>query len=162
MAAIPEGASWSTVAARSVPLAAVWWALAEGVPGSWWVGVPAVVMAALASAILMPPVPIVWRELLRFVPFFLRRSLLGGLDVARRAFDPRLPIAPGIIDYGFRLPPGLPRVMLANTISLLPGTLGAGMEGDVLKVHVLDEGQDVAGEIAEVEQAIARLFGIAL
>ncbi|MDZ7751444.1 MAG: Na+/H+ antiporter subunit E [Gammaproteobacteria bacterium] len=65
--------------------------------------------------------------------------------------DPRLLIAPGIIDYGFRPPLGLPRVMLANTISLLPGTLGAGMEGDILKVHVLDEEQDVAGEIAEVD-----------
>ncbi len=162
MAAIPEGPRWATVAARSVPFAGVWWALAEGAPASWWVGVPAVVLAALASAALMPPVPIVWRELPGFVPFFLKRSVLGGLDVARRALHRRLPIAPAIIDYRFRLPPGLARVMLANTISLLPGTLGAGMEGDLLKVHVLDGRHDTAGEIAKVEAAIARVFGMTL
>ncbi|MDZ7750078.1 MAG: Na+/H+ antiporter subunit E [Gammaproteobacteria bacterium] len=162
MAATTDTFRWSTVAARSVPFAIIWWALTAGAPASWWVGAPAVLLAAVASAALMPPVPLVWRELLTFVPFFLKRSLLGGFDVARRALTPRLPIAPAIIDYPLRLPAGLARVMLANTISLLPGTLGAGMDGDRLKVHVLDGRQDSMREIADVEQAIARLFGTPL
>ena len=51
--------------------------------------------------------------------------LKGGVYVAWRAFDPRMPITPELIEYPLRLPPGLPRVILVNMVSLLPGTLSA-------------------------------------
>jgi hypothetical protein len=34
--------------------------------------------ALIASVALLPPVHLVWRELLKFAPFLLRRSLQGG------------------------------------------------------------------------------------
>ncbi|MDZ7752871.1 MAG: Na+/H+ antiporter subunit E [Gammaproteobacteria bacterium] len=130
IAATTDTFRWSTVAARSVPFAIIWWALTAGARhhGGW---VPAVLLAAVASAALMPPVPLVWRELLTFVPFFLERSLLGSLDVAQRRPDPVCP-SRRRSSIPLRLPAGLARVMLANTISLLPGTLGAGVDGDRL------------------------------
>ncbi len=82
--------------------------------------------------------------------------------MAWRALDPRLPIAPQMIDYPLRLPSGLPRVMLVNIMSLLPGTLSAELEGQVLKVHVLDGRRNVFPELAALERSVARISGVTL
>jgi len=94
------------------------------------------------------------------VPFFLVRSLLGGVDVAWRAFHPGMPIAPDLVEYPLQLPPGLARVFMADTVSLLPGTLSTEILQNCLKVHVLDGRKDVIPELEAVEQGVARIFGI--
>ena len=154
--------SWSTVISRGGLFSLIWWVLTDGAAPSWWIGVPAVLLAVAASAALLPPGPFVWYELLRFVPFFVMRSLLGGADVAWRAFHPAMPIAPDLIEYPIRLPPGLPQVFMVNTISLLPGTLSAALDRGILKVHVLDSRSDFLAELETVEQRMARIFGISL
>ncbi len=162
MTSVNERISWSTLVSRGVLFSLIWWILTAGAESSWWIGVPAVLLAVAASATLLPPTPFVWYEFLRFVPFFLLRSLLGGADVAWRAFHPGLPIVPDLIQYPLRLPPGLPRVFMANTVSLLPGTLSAALDRNVLKVHVLDSRKGVLAELEAVEQSVARMFGISL
>jgi len=82
--------------------------------------------------------------------------------VARRALHPRLPISPGLLDYRWRLPPGLPRVFMANTVSLLPGTLSVELDDAHLRVHVLDETGAFTAELQVVEVYVARLFGLSL
>ena len=154
--------SWSTIISRGGLFSLIWWVLTDGAATSWWIGVPAVLLAVAASAALLPPRPFVWYEFLRFVPFFLIRSLLGGVDVAWRAFHPAKPIAPDLIEYLIRLPPGLPQVFMANTISLLPGSLSAALDRGVLKVHVLDSRSDFLAELETMEQRVARMFGISL
>ena len=140
----------------------IWWSLADGAAPSWWIGVPVVLLALIASAVLLPPASFIWYEFVRFVPFFLLRSLLGGADVAWRAFHPGIPIAPDLIAYPLRLPPGLPRVFMANTVSLLPGTLSAELSANCLTVHVLDGRKDFLSELKAVEHRVARMFGISL
>lgn len=153
---------WSTIASRALLYSLVWWVLSDGSVASWWIGVPAVSLAVIASTTLLPPAPLVWRELIKFVPLFLLRSLLGATDVARRAFHPRLPIAPQLVDYPLRLPAGLPRVMLLNIVNLLPGTLSAELDRQVLKVHVLDSLGDVMPELETLERHVARISGVPL
>ena len=162
MTSVKVSNSWSTIISRGGLFSLIWWVLTNGAATSWWIGVPAVLLAVAASAALLPPGPFVWYEFLRFVPFFLMRSLLGGVDVAWRAFHPAKPIAPDLIEYLIRLPPGLPQVFMANTISLLPGTLSATLDRGVLKVHVLDSRSDFLAELETVEQRVARMFGIHL
>ena len=150
--------SWPSIVARTSLFALIWWVLSDGATASWWIGAPAVLLAVIASVALVPPIPLVWSELLRFVPFFLQRSLLGGTDVAWRAFHPRLPIAPDLIEYPLQLPPGLPQVFMVNTVSLLPGTLSAALEHNVLKVHVLDRQKSIVTELKALEQIVTRMF----
>ncbi len=145
---------------RGVFFLFIWWILTDGVSFSWWIGVPVVFLALVASTLLLAPQPFIWFELLKFIPFFLARSLVGGADVAWRAFHPSLPIAPDIIEYTTRLPQGMPQVFMANTISLLPGTLSANLERDVIKIHVLDISNDFIIELKMVEQKVARVFGV--
>jgi multicomponent Na+:H+ antiporter subunit E len=147
---------------RLLIAALVWIVLTAGDPSSIAVGVPVVAGSALASALLLPRLPWSPRAIAHFALYFLLQSLRGGFDVARRAFDPRLPLAPGIVEYRFRLEGELPRVALTNTISLLPGTLGADMDDTHLYVHALDTCRDVRGGIERAEQRIAALFGLTL
>ena len=153
-----QGIDWSTVVSRVLLFSLLWWALTDGTAGSWWIGAPAVAGAVIISVTLVPPLGLVWREVMGFVPFFLWHSLKGGVDVAWRAFHPRLPITPELIEYPLRLPPGLPRVILVNTVSLLPGTLSAELGGQVLKVHVLDSLGDFLTELEALEQRVGCMF----
>jgi len=154
--------SWSTIVSRGLLFTLIWWSLTDGAAPSWWIGVPAVLLAVIASVALLPPAPLVWYELLRFAPFFLMRSLRGGADVAWCAFHPDMPIAPDLIEYPLQLPPGLPRVFMANAVNLLPGTLTAELGANCLKVHVLDRQKGFLAELEAVEQSVARIFGISM
>ncbi|MCW9023647.1 MAG: Na+/H+ antiporter subunit E [Gammaproteobacteria bacterium] len=140
----------------------IWWILTDGAVNSWWIGIPAVILATLTSVALIPPVKLVWYEVVRFVPYFIFRSVTGGFDVAKRAFHPAIPIAPDLVEYPLRLSPGLPQVFLINTISLLPGTLTAELNQNILKVHVLDAQANFKAEIEAVEQRVARMFSVNL
>jgi len=162
MKRIKVSASWTIYLYRGVLFLFIWWFLTGGVASSWWIGVPAVILAVTASRALLPPAPVLWFELLKFVPFFLWQSLLGGADVARRVFQPKMPIAPDLIEYPLRLPHGLSQVIMSNTVSLLPGTLITELDRNVLKVHVLNRNKDSFAELEAVEERIAGMSGLSL
>ncbi len=147
---------------RLVLFALMWWILTDGAMDSWPVGLPVVLLATLLSVMLMPALSWSLRGILRFIPYFLWYSIRGGVDVARRAMHPRLPISPGLFDYSFRLPPGLSRVFMANTVSLLPGTLSVELDEEILRVHVLDETGAIDEELHMLENRLADIFGIEL
>lgn len=147
---------------RTGLFALLWWILAEGAVNSWLVGAPVVVFAAFASTELLPGTSWSFPGILRFIPFFFWHSLRGGMDVAARALHPRLPISPGLFKHQWRLPMGLPRVFMANTVSLLPGTLSTELDERFLLVHVLDQTGAFASELTQIEARVARLFGLNL
>ncbi len=147
---------------RLVLFSLLWWVLTDGAAGSWLVGVPIILLATLVSVRLMPALSWSVPGMLLFVPYFLWHSMRGGVDVARRAMHPQLPISPALFDYRFRLPPGLPRVFMANIVSLLPGTLSVEIDSEILRVHVLDEAGDTTQELALLENRLAAIFGLTL
>lgn len=156
----------SDIASRVLLFTLLWVILSGGSPLSWTIGAPAILLAVIASTMLVPPVSLAWSEIPAFIGFFLIRSLAGGADVAWRALHPHMPIAPDLITYPLRIPPGLPQVFMVNTISLLPGTLSVEliteMNQSSLTVHVLDRKKQIAIELESVEHRVARLFGVPL
>jgi len=148
---------------RFALLAACWWALAEGAP-SWSFGAPVVLLAFVASLAVASARALRLRPAAtaRFAVFFLRESLRGGIDVAQRALDPRLPLAPALLHYRLRLPAGPAQVLLVSVVGLLPGTLSADLGESDLTVHVLDRHLPVLNELQALERHVAALFGIAL
>jgi multicomponent Na+:H+ antiporter subunit E len=157
-------ATLAGIAATTALLAGLWWLIAEGQPDAWLVGVPAVALAALASARLGGGAlaGLSLTGLPGFAGLFLRESLAGGLDVARRTLGRRLRIQPGFGSYRTRLQDPRARVLFVNCISLLPGTLAADLDGERIELHLLDSRDDPARQLQRLEQAIARLFGIRL
>ena len=153
------------VRARMLPALALyallWWLLVGGESGSWLIGLPFVLAAVWTRERLRRGTgePLVLSGWLRFVPFFLVQSVLGGIDVARRVLGPELRIEPGFFDYRIRLRSRRARLLFVNTISLLPGTLTAQVDGDRLRVHALDRRSDLARELARLEARVAATAG---
>ncbi|MBE0476337.1 MAG: Na+/H+ antiporter subunit E [Coriobacteriia bacterium] len=147
---------------RSLGLGVLWWVVAEGDASSLQFGIPTVLLASAASVGLTPARS--WRLRLsrvpRFVAYFAAQSAVGGVDVALRALRPSMPLAPGTVVYPLRLPSVPPRVLMADVLSLLPGTLSVGLTEEVLIVHVLDVGTDLVGPTRRLEDEIAALFGL--
>lgn len=149
------------ILARGTALALIWWVLAEGRADSWGVGAVSVAVALAASLLLAPPRPrrLSPAGLLGFAGFFLVQSFRGGVQVAARAFKPRMDLAPALVEVPVTLPEGLARVLLVNTLNLLPGTVSVHLEEDRLLLHVLDARLPVAGEVRQAEASIARMLG---
>jgi len=118
----------------------------------------AVVAATWTSLRLLPPggarrSPL---ALARLALRFLYQSIVAGLDVARRALDPRLPLHPGFVTYPTGFAPGTARNVFTTLTSLLPGTVPAGDEGGNLLYHCLDVDQPVVSQLAAEEAALSR------
>lgn len=137
----------------------VWLGLNGADLESWIVGVPSIVVAAVIAS-RFPPArsfKLRWAGLLPFVQFFFHQSILGGWDVARRVLVGRLDIAPGMVTFKTSLPPGPARHLLLNSISLLPGTLSAGIAGNRIEVHAIDITAKPELDLQRLEQRIAGL-----
>jgi multicomponent Na+:H+ antiporter subunit E len=122
----------------------------------------AVVAATRVSLSLSPPAGpgISLPDLALLVLRFPGQSLLAGIDVAMRVFDPRLPLNVDTIPYTPRLPAGPARDAFTAYASLMPGTVPvtADAGGDIL-IHCLDVTQPVAQQMAQEEDRFIRMLG---
>lgn len=64
--------------------------------------------------------------------------LRSNFDVARRVLSPSLPLRPGMVQVQTRLTSALGKLLLANSITLTPGTLTVDVEDDLLTIHWID------------------------
>jgi multicomponent Na+:H+ antiporter subunit E len=144
-------------------LLVLWWLLVDGQTGGWWF---AILVVGLALGIRRAmPIPLALhhmgvRAMIAFVPFFITQSLIGGVDVAWRAFHPRLPLQPALYQVPFRLQSEGAKVFLAQVISLMPGTLSCCVGPRQLTVHVLGGSREkFLSEMRDIEARTARIFG---
>ena len=70
-----------------------------------------------------------------FLGVFVWELVLANLNVARLVFSPRIDIRPGIVEIKTRLKSPLGRMVLANAITLTPGTLVVDIRDDSLFIH---------------------------
>jgi multicomponent Na+:H+ antiporter subunit E len=146
---------------RTVGFFLLWMMLTEGNPADLVAGTVAVLAATWASLRLLPPGASRLRPaaLARLALRFLRQSVVAGVDVARRALDPRLPLHPGFVVYPVGLPSGPARNMFTTLMSLLPGTVPIGADGNGrFVIHCLDVRQPVAAQLAAEEAVFARVI----
>lgn len=157
----PERGRLSSFIARTVLLSGLWWVLTEGATSSLVLGVPFAMLAAVFSLVISPPRRTGFRlgGALRYAWYFLTHAISGGVDVARRALSPRLPINPALFDYPTRLQGGAARLIFANTISLLPGTLIVQITDGTLTIHALDDTQQAHDDLLRLESVVADVFG---
>ncbi|MBW7057397.1 Na+/H+ antiporter subunit E [Paracoccus bogoriensis] len=143
-----------------VLLALIWSMLTDWRLDAWVFGLPALAIAA-GLLLAMPPSRR-WRlspvPTLFFALWFAVQAVRGAVDVALRAMSPRMPLRPGFRSWRTFLPEGAPRIVLANAVTLLPGTLSAEIEGERLVIHVLDNRLDHDRALADLESRIAAIF----
>lgn len=143
---------------RRLVFLAVLWLVLTGVELKGLIlGAAAVPAATMLSLRLLPgPQRLSLWRFVRHLPSFVAGSVSGGVDVARRALSPRLPLKPGWIEVPAQLSDG-GRAVLGGELSLMPGTLAAGVRGDRLLVHLLDTDAGFERAILREEAAIAAM-----
>ena len=126
---------------RGLAFAVLWVVLAGTGAASLAVGVLAVAAALSASLALLPPKGrrFAWRAVAAFAGRFLLSSLAAGVDVMRRAFDPKLPLRAGFIACSCDIEQGMGRDAFRAVMTLQPGSLPIRDRGDDgMVLHCLD------------------------
>jgi multicomponent Na+:H+ antiporter subunit E len=83
-------------------------------------------------------IPNIAMKYFTFVPLFLKSLVKSNIEVAKIVLDPGLPINPGIIKLKTSLTDEYDKLLLANAITLTPGTITVELKDDFLYIHVLD------------------------
>ena len=72
--------------------------------------------------------------------------------MARRILSPGLPIYPAVVEVHTELRSSLGKLLLANCITLTPGTLTIDVVNDTLRIHWID-----ARDAMDIEQATRQI-----
>lgn len=70
-----------------------------------------------------------------YLPIFLWECIKANLDVAYRVLHPKMPIKPGIVKVKTNLKSEVAKTMLANSITMTPGTLSVDIKDEYLYIH---------------------------
>ena len=148
---------------RAAGFLGLWLVLTGADPADLLVGIVATAAATWTSLRLLPPPS--WRlrplALARLAVRGLWQAVVGGVDVARRALHPGLPLRPGFVNYPVRLAAGPARDLFRTLASLVPGSVPMEVvEGRGMLVHCLDTGQPVATTLATEEALLTHALGI--
>ena len=127
-----------------------WQELAVGIAVSLIISL---ILSKVYSELGFPPLSIK-----RIVFFFIflgvlfKEIIVANVDVAYRIIHPKMPIKPGIVVIRTTLKQDIAKMMLANSITLTPGTFTLDIIGDTLLIHWINVKTD------DVEKA-TRMIG---
>lgn len=156
---------WATVVLRLLLGTGGWWAITEADGSMAGYGLAAVPLAVAVSVLVLPPSRSRGRWGSRAAAFaallgwFLTRSVTGAVDVSRRALTRRVDLDPGFVTHRFTSRSVGVRVAVVDLMNLMPGSLSARLDGDVLELHVLDVAMPVPETVAELERRVAAVAG---
>ena len=74
-----------------------------------------------------------WLTVYLFI--FIWECLKANIDVAYRVLHPAMPIKPGIVKVKTGLKSEFARTLLANSITMTPGTISVDIIGDYIYIH---------------------------
>ena len=102
-------------------------------------------------------------NIVKFIFVFLFALIKSNFDVARRVLSPSLPINPGIVKFKTKLTKNFAKMVLANSITLTPGTLTIDVIGDTFYIHWIDtlttNPEEAYKEIAaQFEEILLKIF----
>jgi multicomponent Na+:H+ antiporter subunit E len=131
------------------------------------------VVAVLVSLVFLPRIEVLAAlrltpKSLAYLPVYLVVFLIelvkSTFDVARRVVTPSLPINPGIVRVKTRLKSPWGRIVLANSITLTPGTMTVETEGEDFYIHWIDiQSEDVDSAtqkiVSKFERYLEVIFG---
>jgi len=112
--------------------------------------------ALVYSKLGFPPLSIkVLLFSLIYIVVLLWEIIKANLDVAYRVIHPKMPIKPGIVVVKTRLKSDVAKMILANSITLTPGTFTLDVIGDELLIHWINV---KSKDVDEATNIIARRF----
>jgi len=99
--------------------------------------------------------------LVAYIPVFTWALIVANFDVAYRVVHPAMPIRPGIVKVKTNLKSREGRTMLANSITLTPGTMTVDLTDDgYLYIHWINvKHEDVEGATRDIVERFERMIG---
>lgn len=79
--------------------------------------------------------PVRWFWTIVYIIYFIWQCVKANFDVAYRVLNPSMPIKPGIVRVNLELNGSMARTILANSITMTPGTIAVDIIDDVIYVH---------------------------
>lgn len=89
-----------------------------------------------------------------YVPVFLYELIKSNIDVLFRVLNPKLPINPGFVRVKTKLSGRIEKLLLANSITLTPGTISIDADDEYVYVHWIN----VTGREEEYSEKVAGKF----
>lgn len=101
--------------------------------------------------------------ILQFSLVFIIALVKANLQVAKIVISPKLPVNPGIVKFKSILKSDFAKMVLANSITLTPGTLTVDLIGDEFYIHWLsmtshNEKEIYAAIAADFEKILIKIF----
>jgi multicomponent Na+:H+ antiporter subunit E len=120
------------------------------------ISVPELVLGAVVSAVLaallwkLLNLELTWKTpfalvlfIAVYLPVFLFELVKANIDVLFRVLNPKLPINPGFVKVKTGLKTDFGKLILANSITLTPGTISVDADDESIYVHWIDvKGKD--------------------
>jgi multicomponent Na+:H+ antiporter subunit E len=96
-----------------------------------------------------------------YILFFFKELVKSNLSLAAIVLSPGLPLTPGIVKVRTKLKTRMGRMLLANSITLTPGTLTIEMTGEWLYIHcVTVDSTDIDAATANIVAGFERYLEV--
>jgi multicomponent Na+:H+ antiporter subunit E len=106
-------------------------------------------------------VPIDWvGRFLLYLPWLMKEILVANINVAKVILAPSLPISPIMVVFRASQKSDLGRALYANSITLTPGTITTGVNGDQMEIHALTWGDVDGREEDEMDHRVSAVEGM--
>lgn len=99
-----------------------------------------------------------WGQVALYVPWLAWEIVASSVHVAYVVLQPRLPVSPRLLRFEAGLPHTLARLVLANSITITPGTVTLDVDGDDFVVHALTDVTARSVEVGRMRERVGRLF----
>ena len=88
-----------------------------------------------------------------------KNLIISNLQIAKRVLSPDMKLAPAIVAVKTDLKSDWKKLLLANSVTLTPGTLTLDVKDDMLYIHIIEfrDGDDKGSITKEFENVIAKI-----
>jgi multicomponent Na+:H+ antiporter subunit E len=93
-----------------------------------------------------------------YIPWLICQIVSSNIHVALLALNPKMPIEPQILQFSTKLESDISWVVLANSITLTPGTITMDIKEGEFYVHALDKKVAEDLKAGEMEDRVAHVF----
>ncbi len=91
--------------------------------------------------------------------YLVKEIFLSSWATMKLIWSPDKEIEPRVTSFRTRLKTDAGKVVLANSITMTPGTITVDVQDDLFLIHCLDESFDVGQEGFEMEERVMRVEG---
>jgi len=102
-------------------------------------------------------------KLFAYVPWLLWEIAKANIDVVKLVLDPKMPIDPEVVRFKMPMENPLAHVILANSITLTPGTVTMDLEDGVYYIHAITDNAAASllppHQEGSMPRRVAHIFG---